>query len=106
MYLIVLMQLKNSFLFGKFRLLTAVNFHTSILINKQCSLYNFKLGTYRTRNIAIVPNWPSKQKQTSKKRKSEGKQKQIVLYLVYDFVVYIYIRHIVYKYLVLGRRTI
>ena len=32
MYLIVLMQLKSSFLFGKFCLLTAVNFHTSKLI--------------------------------------------------------------------------
>ena len=37
------MQLKNSFLFGKFRLLTAVNFHTSKLINKQVSLYKFKI---------------------------------------------------------------
>ena len=61
MYLIVLMQLKNSFLFGKFRLLTAENFHTSKLINKQCGLYNFKLGTYRTCDIAIIPNWPSKE---------------------------------------------
>ena len=39
------MQLKNSFLFGKFRLLTAVKFHTSKLINKQVSLYNLKQGT-------------------------------------------------------------
>ena len=76
MYLIVLMQLKKSFFGGKFRLLTAVNIHTSELINKQVSLYNLKLGTERTCDTAINPNWQSwRYSGINENQRSEGKQK-------------------------------
>ena len=37
-----------------------VNFYTSKLIKKQCSLYILKLGTKRTCDTAIITNWHSR----------------------------------------------